>query len=438
MKTWLTYLAAAAMGLAFELTLKDTSFFFPVVNFIAGITMKLGIFMVFPLAFFSMSAGTASLSRKRGHSTYVWCATILWSILTSLLLTICAVAIFRLFPVAFPATSTTPENEQQAAAIYQSLSSVTVTRLVSANPLSVNAFINFIKSSDCLLPIIVIAMIFGYAIRPTSEIIRPAYITLNSISEVMFRLARQIAKLLWIAIFFLSATWVDALIEDQTILIALKFVALFGITIMAVLLVILPIIYAILTGFKRNPYRQMIRLLSAGTAALISDNYLFSLSSLYTDCRTNLGIQKSVVGVSLPLHSIVTRGGSAMVSTMCICALLFAINGANPASTGATEAVGAAVLGVPTMLQGISIALACTLFSFISSLHSGYEVVFITTFALGSLGVNLGGAEYSILGILPLINGFAILLDVMLAGLGTSFTACHLKADCHIRARDTV
>jgi len=48
MKTWLTYLAAAAMGLAFELTFRDSLFFVSSMNFMADIVMKLGAFIVFP------------------------------------------------------------------------------------------------------------------------------------------------------------------------------------------------------------------------------------------------------------------------------------------------------------------------------------------------------------------------------------------------------
>ena len=59
MKTWLTYLAAAAMGLAFELTFRDSLFFVSSMNFMADVVMKLGAFIVFPLAFFTMASGTA-------------------------------------------------------------------------------------------------------------------------------------------------------------------------------------------------------------------------------------------------------------------------------------------------------------------------------------------------------------------------------------------
>ncbi|MCF0261348.1 MAG: dicarboxylate/amino acid:cation symporter [Sphaerochaetaceae bacterium] len=421
MKTWLTYLAASAMGLAFELVFKESVVFSTTMYFVADIVLRLGIFIVFPLSFFTMTAGTASLTREKGSNGYVWLSTIFWALFTTVVLAVTASALFRVYPAAFPVTSTTIKEAEEATALYQQLSTSTLVRVDAANPITNNAFLNLLKSSDCLIPIAFLALIMGYAFRPTTEIVRPAYITLNSISEVMFRLTKKVAQLLWIAIFFLSGVWFDKLWNDATVFYSWQFIILCCFIGVAVLLLVIPLIYAIATGFKRNPYRQIGRLLSAGTAGLFSENYLFAQPALYTDCRINLGIQKRVVSTALPIHSFITKGGTALISTMCTCSLIYAINET-----------------LPTPVQTITIALACTLASFICCLHAGYEVLFATSFALSLLKVDIKGAEFSILGILPLLNGIAIMFDVLLAGLGTSFTAYQLKADCNIKERDIV
>lgn len=421
MKTWLTYLAAAAMGLAFELTFRDSLFFVSSMNFMADVVMKLGAFIVFPLAFITMASGTASLSRRRGRTSFVWLSTLFWALLTSLVLSLCAALVFRFLPAAFPATSTTPAAADQYNSLYSSLYSMTASKLVSANPLSFNAFLNFVKSGDCLIPVILLALVFGYALRPTTQVIRPAYITLNSISEAMFRLARLVARFLWIGIFFLSGSWFYSIFKDGSVHYSSRFLILCIIVALVVLLGAIPLIFSVATGFKRNPYKQISRLISVAVASFFSVNYLFSQSTLYTDCRTNLGIQKNIVSTALPLHSVLTKGGSALVSTVCTCSLIYAINGS-----------------LPTLLQTVTVAFACTLVSFICCIHAGYEVLFCVTFALGLLDLNLSGKEFSLIGLLPLINGIALMIDTMLAGLGTSFTACHLKSDCDIVGKDTV
>ena len=65
-------------------------------------------------------------------------------------------------------------------------------------------------------------------------------------------------------------------------------------------------------------------------------------------------------------------------------------------------------------------------------------IVLLATYALGLLNVDIAGYQFAIIGMLPLINGMALMFDVMLAGLGTSFTACNLNADCFITERDNV
>ena len=421
MKTWLTYLAAAAMGIAFELTFRNSAAFLWGMTFISEIVLRLGVFIVFPLAFFSMSAGTASLSRKKGSGSFVIISSVLWAALSTIVLSFFATLIFRAFPAAFPVTSTVPANAEEAAALYEGLSGSSISRLYAANPFSFNAFSNFVKSGECLIPVVFLALIFGYAIRPTSEIIRPAYITLNSLSEVMFRLARKVSQLLWVAVFFLSGAWLETVLTDGTVFVSWRFMILLVASCVLVLLGVVPLLYALCTGFSRNPYRQILRLFSSGVAAFVSGNYLFSQSTLYTDCRINLGIQKNVVSTALPLHSILTKGGSALVSTVCTCAFIATKTGV-----------------VPTFVQMVTIAFACTLVSFVCCLHAGYEVLFVTAFALRLLNVDISGSEFAIIGMLPVLNGIALLFDVLLSGLGTSFTACYLKADCNVRNGDTV
>ncbi len=421
MKTWLTYLAAAAMGLAFQVNFKESSFFYETMNFMANLTLRLGIFMVFPLVLVSMTAGTASLKREKGANGFVWISTICWSLLTTVLLSISAALLFKVFPIAFPSTSTSATTTENATQLITTLSQSTVSKLNSANPLSINLFLNLIKTSDCLIPVIFVALVLGYALRPTTEVIRPAYIVLNSLSEVMFRLVKKISQLMWIAVFFISGMWYETLWADRTIFHSWRWVVMFCIVGFGTLLVIIPLIYAIATGFKRNPYKQIRRLLSASTAAFFSVNYMFSMPALYTDCRINLGIQKRVVATALPLHSVITKGGSAMIGTLCSCSLVLAVSGR-----------------MPTTTELITIALACTLVSYVSCLHAGYEVLFCSAMAMSLINSNLSIMAVSILGVLPMMNGIALLFDTLLAGLGTSFTAVYLNADCNIREKDIV
>ncbi|MCF0238598.1 MAG: dicarboxylate/amino acid:cation symporter [Sphaerochaetaceae bacterium] len=421
MKTWLSYLGAAAMGLAIQVLFKDNVAFYSIMANISAIMITLGAFIVFPMVLFTMASGTASLGKTKGENSFVWVTTIFWAIFTTLLMAAIGALAFNLFPATFPITTTVPSSTAEASALFENLASITGSKISANNPIAVNSFTNLFKSSDCFLCIIVLALVFGYAARPTTEVMRPAYQVLNSVSEVMFRLARQIAKLLWIGIFFIAGSWFAALWYDKTIFFSYRFVILLVIASAICLLVLIPFVFCLFTGFKRNPYRQILRLISAATASFFSVNYLFSQTVLYTDCRINLGIQKKVVSTALPLHSLITKGGTAMLSTLCSCSLCYTVYGS-----------------MPTITDCIAIAIACSLVSFICCLHAGYEVLFASSFAFSLMNGNFAGYEFAIVGILPVLNGLALLFDTVLSGLGTSYTAYKMKADSNIREADTV
>ena len=65
-------------------------------------------------------------------------------------------------------------------------------------------------------------------------------------------------------------------------------------------------------------------------------------------------------------------------------------------------------------------------------------MLFCASCALGLIGADVSNGTASLIGMLPLVNGIALLFDTMLSGLGTSFTACNLNADCNIVEEDTV
>jgi hypothetical protein len=67
-----------------------------------------------------------------------------------------------------------------------------------------------------------------------------------------------------------------------------------------------------------------------------------------------------------------------------------------------------------------AVAAMCAAVSFGSSLNIGYEVLFISVVAVRFLDLNLYGAEMTLLGLLPLLNGAGVLIDVLVGGLGAS------------------
>jgi len=94
-----------------------------------------------------------------------------------------------------------------------------------------------------------------------------------------------------------------------------------------------------------------------------------------------------------------------LIATVSVCALLYAAMGS-----------------VPSWSLVLAVAAMCAVVSYGSSLHLGYEVVFISIVAVRLLNINLYGAEMTLLGLLPLLNGAGILIDTLVGGLGASAT----------------
>ncbi len=400
MKTWITYLAAAAMGLAATLLFGETAAYQQSMSIISSFLVQFGSFILLPLVFIGFASGVASLRKDSRGGTVAW-TTILWSFCGTVLLTVLGAVAFKFLPAMFPATSTAGANAEIVNSIGVGTFSEVLSSVFQGNP-----FYTLVVSGTYLLPIIFVAWILGFAIKPNVEVIRPAYVVMNSFSEAMFRVAYIFSCIGFAFLFFISAAWFAQVWKDGTVFVAISFMRTLLIIVGIMLFGFLPLFYAVFTKFRRNPYRELYRMIAPATAALFSGNIFFSTPILMSVTRHNLGTQKRISATAIPAYTVIGRGGSALVATICVCSLLYAATGSVPSWT------------VVLMVAG-----ACTQFSFICSFSLGFEVVFISIVALRILKIDLYGAEMTLFGLLPVLNGLGIMMDTVIAGLGTSATS---------------
>jgi Na+/H+-dicarboxylate symporter len=400
MKTCISYLAAAIFGLAATLLFGESVLFQHAMVYATTIVIKISVLILIPLVLFGFSSGVASL-RKDRKGGVLFRTTLLWSILSTVILVIGAGAVFRFFPTVFPnSTSAGSDATALKAFSIQSVFPILVARF-SGNPF------RWILSSDSfLLPIILVSLVFGFFLKPDVEIVRPAYVTMNSFTETIFRIARMYTTLGPLFVFFAAAHWFTALQTEGTIFVALSFlIMLFGTT-AVLLLIIVPLFFAIFSSFKVNPYKILFRMFGPAIAGLVSGNIFFSSPMTTTLSRHNVGSQKRVSATSVPLYTIVGRGGSAMIATLSALGLLFAATGQLPS----TKVI-------------LFVALTSGMFSYVSSLYLGLEVFFITVITLKFLKVDLYGAEMTMLAMMPLLNGLGVFVDSYIAAFGVAYTS---------------
>ncbi len=399
MKTWISYLAATILGLSATLLFGTSGIFQQVMYTVTALLVQLGGFVLIPLVFFGFSSGIASLRKDEKGMVFAR-TTILWSLLTTLLLSLLAAAVFRFFPAYFPASTSAGTDASSLSMVApQSLSTL------FESILPVNPFYTLANAESFLLPVIIIALVFGYFLKPNVEVIRPAYVTMNSLSETLFRLARSFSTVGHLFVFFASSYWFSHLQQEGTIFVAGRFLLLLLFATILGLCILLPFLLGLVTRFKLNPYKVLYRMLAPSIAALFTGSIFFSSPITISLSRHNLGCQKRVSATAVPLYTLIGRGGSAMIATLSMLSLVYA----------ATQTL-------PTDKVILVISLSSALFAYASPLYLGYEVFFITIIALQFLKIDLYGAEMTLVAMMPILNGLGILVDSYIAAFGSAYT----------------
>ncbi|MGD1816851.1 MAG: cation:dicarboxylate symporter family transporter [Pleomorphochaeta sp.] len=399
MKTWITYLVATFMGLATTLLLGQFEAYTTFIQTLSSILIQFGGFVLFPIVLISFASGVASL-RKDNMGLRLAASSIVWTVLSTLILSFVGILLFSIFPVVFPASSSAGAG---TSAVIEYIE--TSFSLIKDVFRPINPFYSISSAQNFLLPIVVIAFLFGYFLKPSSDIIRPAYVTVNSFSEVMYKICRSYTILGFALVYIVSASFFATLQDEATIFVAPTFVLNILIIAVLAIFVVIPLLFGIITSFKENPYKILYRTLGASIAGLFSANIFFATPITLSLTRMNLGVQKRTSSTAIPLATIFARGGSAMIASFTIASLIYATTNT-----------------IPEFSLLVFIALVSTFISFISSMFLGFEVFFIVYFTLKLLAIDLHTAEMSIVGLIPFLCGIGTMIDVIISAFAAAIS----------------
>ncbi|MGN1164683.1 MAG: cation:dicarboxylate symporter family transporter [Candidatus Ornithospirochaeta sp.] len=404
METWLTYMAALLMSGATAYTFSSSSSLLKMMNSITAYLTGAAALVFLVVSFLTIASGVASL-RKNKLGGKVAGTTVLWAVVTTLVLSFLGAILAQYVPQVFPVSASA--GSEYSSSILE-FSSVT-------DPLSSGSVLG-----KCFIPTVLAALVMGCALTPTSDVIRPAYTVMNSFSEAMYRIQRTAAYFGSFYVYCAGTTFFLSIWQEKTAFAAPdSFVALLVAT-LAVVFVVLPLLFAIFTGFKKNPYGVIGRGLAGMITGFLSSNIYASSLVGESITRSNLGIQKRISSTSTPFSILIGRGGTAFVSTLLVVTLLKTL--------GAEISTGALVV----------IALTIALSSFTSSLFAGIEVASVSVIALKTMGINVYGAEAAIISLLPIVNGVAVMIDVLIAFMASSISGRRTRTDAKIPLKDTI
>jgi Na+/H+-dicarboxylate symporter len=395
MKTWIIYPAAVIFGLAATLLLQDWQLYARFLDVVVPAAIQIGLYVLFPVVFVLFTSAVASLRRYK-ETFLVFSSALFWGLVTAIVLSLSGMALAMFLPFEFVSPGSAPFSDYPLYT-FSSFFSLFIAE---------NAFVQLTQSTTTLLPIMVLALVIGLALRPDREAIRPAYVVVNSFAEAMIRLAR-VATVIGAALMLLiSAHWflhmpTEMVLSSGNLLFSLGLL----IAVVASIFLILPLLFGLFTLFKGgNPYSILLGALGAILATGFSGNMLFGTTPLLALTQQNCGVRKRVGGITTPLLTILGRGGSAMVTTYAIIKLL--------------QFAGIS-LSVQTMLF---IAIFSALFSLGSAFSLGFELVFISFMILQSLQADIGIFFSSgMVLMLPILRIGALLIDAAVNVFGTTF-----------------
>lgn len=414
MKTWFTYIAAAVFALATAFLFADYQIASSTFSLISTYLVSLGTLITIPVIVFSFPSAIASL-RKDRLGGYAASSIITWTLVTSIILPMVPAVFFYLYPSAFPVTSSAGSSGDLVGYYTE------YAMMSNINALSVvNPFNTIATASSIVLPLIILSWIFGIFLNPSSDTIRPAYAVMNSFSEIMHKIARFYTVYGYIIAYFsLTDLFLSAYVE-KTVIAVPSFLFMLLIITGIIVFALLPILFALFTKFKKNPYKVLFLSISSLVMSLSSGNVLSSVATNTTTSRYSLGVQKRNAVTSTIFFSLFSKGGSAAISTFLILTLITAMGG---------------ILDSTTI---ILVALAASAASFVAFTSFGMESVITTYIALKILNVDLYGAESALLSILMITNGLSSLLDSAVIAMGTKAVSVATKTDMEVPYKDYI
>lgn len=369
-------------------------------SFLTGVAALL--FLV--VSFVTIASGTASLRKNRlgGRTVRI---TIFWAVVTTLILSMLGVILANGIPQIFPVSSSAGGNYTEVLNSFTS----------SIDALDAGSIIG-----KFFLPLVFAAFILGAALTPSSDVIRPAYTVMNSFSEAVYRIQRTAAYFGAFYVYVAGTAFFLNIWQEKTAFVSPEpFVAL-ALSVLLVIMVVLPLLYAIFTGFRKNPYGVVGRGLAGLLTAFLSSNIYASSLMGESLSRSNMGIQKRISSTATPLSILIARGGTAFVSTLTTVTLL--------------KTLGAEI----STFALVILALTISGLSLVSSFFPGVEIAVVSVFAIRFLNINVYGAEAAIVALLPILNGFAIMIDVLISFMASAIVGARTKTDAKIPLKDTI
>jgi Na+/H+-dicarboxylate symporter len=391
MKLWIKYILAAVIGVLIG------SYIFPPgqshfekLQFASMIVLNLGRYAMLPLVFFSLAYGTYRLRLDRRILAILGKTALIVVASSFILIAFGTAAVLLLNPERIPIIIET-ERVHSLPGFREMLTAI----------FPANLFRIFVESGDFLFPLVLFSLFLGLNFTFDKVLTRPAVQLFDSFSRIFYHISKFVNELLGLGIIILAAAFVVHLRQAEELELYSQLILLLGLLAAFIIFGLYPLLLYFFAG-RRKPYKNLYAILAPAIAAFFSGNSYFSLVPLTAHVKENLGVPRKIGAVTLPLFTVFSKAGTAMVTSITFIVILKSYS-----------SLGIGFLEI-AWIMGLSFSL-----SLLTSAVPGFGVAA----ALSALCVLYGrGIENGFLivyPILPILSSFAVFLDVVTSAFGT-------------------
>lgn len=305
MKLWLKYLIGAILGILASFVIPMTD---PAVNaFFAGFSefaLRFGRYMLLPLMVFGVSYSVFKLREsKQLFKTGAWTfVTLIGSTLILLLIGLVSILLVKLPRIPIPSEKITE------------IPTIDIKNLV----MMIFPFSGFdsIRDGHYLLPAFAFAAFAGYGCVSTKDTSKPVISFIESAAKLFYYIASFFVEWASVGMVAISCYW---MFEAKASLMSSTFIPIFVMLLVDFVIVsvfVYPLLLRLICKDPR-PFHVLYASICPVIAAFFSGDSNFTLQVNIRHGKESLGIHDEVNNFAQPLFAILSRGGTALVSSVC-------------------------------------------------------------------------------------------------------------------------
>lgn len=305
MKIWTKYSIAIIIGILLTVIFPFKSpSSISLIDFCSDLFLHFGRYIILPLLFFTATSAWFTLrSEKRLLKTFLWTLAVIVS--TSLILTVFGLISASL--VHLPKIPMAIENSTQISDLnLQNL-------LLRLFPYS--GFTSVLEDAY-LLPCFVFAGFAGFAAAADKNTSKSAVSFINSFAEICWTILKFFTEVFSIGMIAIMCHWLLNFIPLWKTGIFNSLIKMLAVDLLLVTFVILPVALKLIC-----PEARLLKVLYASIApfftAFITGDSNIAYAVNLRHGRESLGIKAELARFSFPIFSILSRGGSALITSIC-------------------------------------------------------------------------------------------------------------------------